>query len=209
MGVGAAIGGIAAGVGSIYGANKSAKASRKAASTQAQATRAAIAENRRQFQQTRGDLAPFRQAGTAALPGLTSLVTDPNAQRDFIAQNPFFDALANDAQDRLFNNQAAKGKLGSGETANALQNSLMLLGSDLLNQNIAQRQNLVGMGQNAAAQTGTFGAQSARTIADLRAQGANAQAAGTVGAANAQNQGIQNAINSGIGIYGLSKLNLG
>lgn len=206
MGVGAAIGGIAAGVGSIAAGRSSAKASKRASGEQLQATRESIAEQRRQFDQTRSDLAPFRQAGTGAVDDLTSLVTDPEAQRDFITDNPFFTALADDAQDRIFSNKAARGKLGSGETAEALQNSILLLGEDLLSNRINQTQNLVNTGLGAATRTGQFGAQSASTIADLRSQGANAQAAGIVGAANARTQGIQNTIGTGLNIFALNRM---
>lgn len=193
---------------SIASSREASKASRKAGRTQAAAADRAVAETRRQFEQTREDLAPFREAGTGALPGLTDLVTDPEAQRDFITDNPFFTALAEDAQSRIFQNKAAKGKLGSGETAEALQNSLLLLGSDLLNQNITQRQNLVGTGQSAAAQTGQFGAQAARSIADLGTSGAAARAAGTVGAANVRNQTFQGLLNAGATFAGETGLSL-
>lgn len=193
-------------VGSKLAADKSAKASGKAADAQLQATRESIEESKRQFQQTRGDLAPFREAGTGALPRFTELISDPEAQRDFITDNPFFSALADDAQDRIFSNKAARGKLGSGETAEALQNSILLLGEDLLSNRINQTQNLVNTGLNAATRTGQFGAQSANTIADLRSQGANAQAAGFVGAANAQNQAINNAIGTGVNLFALNRM---
>lgn len=290
MGVGAAIGGIA----SIYGASRQASAARSAARTQENATQASIAEQRRQFDETREDLSPYRQAGMQALtgiegpasdprldelntlrdrlasternmvtggtledryvgrgrgrrlekqfvgertevnpeferiqkqinelesgiesdpfeasrtgPGLVGLVTDPEAQRDFITENPFFNALADDAQDRLFSNKAARGKLGSGGTAEALQNSILLLGEDLLSNRINQTQNLVNTGLNAATRTGQFGQQNASTIADLRAQGANASAAGTVGAANAFAGGVNNAVNTGVNLYALNRM---
>lgn len=193
---------------SIASSREAAKASRKAGSTQAAATDRATAETRRQFERTREDLAPFRRAGTEALPGLEDLVTDPEAQRDFITENPFFEALADDAQSRIFQNKAARGKVGSGETAEALQNSLLLLGTDLLNQNISQRQNLVNTGQSAAAQTGQFGAQAARSIADLGTSGAAARAAGMVGAANVQNQTFQGLLNAGATYAGETGLSL-
>lgn len=185
---------------SITGADDAADAARSAGDIQAQATREATEEQRRQFDVTREDLQPYRQAGRSALPGLTDLVTNPQAQRSFIEDNPFFQSLAEDAQNRIFSNQAARGKVGSGETAEALQNSLLLLGSDLLNQNIAQRQNLVGMGLGAATRTGQFGAQATSNITDLITSGAAARAAGEIGAANAITQGRQGIIGAGANI---------
>jgi len=163
-----------------------AQASVEAARLQLEGTKLGIAEVKAGREQARADLSPFRQAGVDALPGLSSLIQDPNAQKSFITDNPFFTALADDAQSRLFANQAAKGKIGSGDTPKALQNSLLLLGNDLLNQNISQRFNLATLGANAAAGQATATQSASAGISDLFTQGANAQAAGFVGAANAR-----------------------
>ena len=181
-------------------------------------------------------LTPFTQAGVDQLgslqqgfddvqgdiSGVRGLVTDPNQQASFVQNNPFFTALADDAQRRIFGSQAARGKLGSGGTAEALQNSLLLLGNDLLGQNIQQRQgliqsglglnqqrqNLTSLGANAASRqagisenlginTANTISGNARNIADLKLQGAGAQASGLVGAAQARQQGIENMIKIG------------
>lgn len=98
------------------------------------------------------DLSPFRAVGTAVLPGLVELSTNPEQQAEYIKSNPFYGALADDAQQRVFNNQAARGKLGTGETIKELQKNLVMLGSDLLNQNITQRLNIANLGVGAATQ---------------------------------------------------------
>lgn len=94
-------------------------------------------------------------ADTPALNRLNQLTNDPNAQRDFIQNNPFFNALAGDAQNRIFNNQAARGKVGSGETAAGLQNELTKLGSSLLSQEIGNLSNTAGL--NLTANQSRFG----------------------------------------------------
>lgn len=166
-----------------------------------------IASNEKAIAQSRADLQPFRDAGVSGIAGLTDLVTNPKAQADFITNNPFFEALSKQASTTLFNNNAARGKVGSGSTAEALQNSLLLLGSDLVNQNVTQRQNIVTMGANAAAvqssatqNTAGNNANAISTggtnIANLITSRGNAQAAGLVGAADAETQGIQNLVNT-------------
>lgn len=188
----------------------------------------------------RSDLQPFRNVGTSQISplrddinSLSSLISDPNQQLDFIQKNPFFEALAGDAEQRLFANQAAKGKVGSGGTAKALQNSLLLLGQDLLNQNINQRSqninqrtNLLTVGANAAAGQATASQNTAAgqssalqgtaagsaaaqqrfgsNISNLITGQGNALAAGEVGAANARAQGIENALKVGSSILTLS-----
>lgn len=69
---------------------------------------------------------------------LNQLLTDPSAQASFIQDNPFYQQMAGDAQNRLFSNAAARGKVGSGGTAGALQDRLVGMGSDLLNREIQQ-----------------------------------------------------------------------
>lgn len=135
-------------------------------------------------------LQDFAAAHDPNKPGLVDLINDPNAQKNFITQNPFFNSLAQNAQDRTFQNAAAKGKVGSGGTAEALQNSLLMLGGDLLNQSITQRQNLANMGSDAAARSGVASQNAANGISDLYTQKGNAQAAGAIGSANAWNSSL-------------------
>ena len=163
-----------------------AAAAREAAGLQLEGTKLGIEELRAGREQARQDLSPFRQAGQAQLAGLGDLISNPQAQLDFVQNNPFFSSLAQDSQNRLFANQAARGKVGSGGTAEALQNSLLRLGNDLVSQNINQRFNLATMGSNAAAGQATNALSTGRGISDLVTQGSNAQAAGVVGAADAR-----------------------
>jgi len=193
--------GLIAGANAIGGAissRQSANAAKDAAAVQQAAANNAIAEQRRQQEQVRADLQPFRDAGAETAPGLTKLVNDPNEQRNFIQNNPFYQTLADDAKNKLFANQAAKGKLGSGGTAQALQNSLLLLGESLLNNDVSRKQTLVNTGQNAAAQTGVLGQSSTQNITNLTTQGGNAQAAGIIGANNALSQGQENIANASV-----------
>jgi len=59
---------------------------------------------------------------------------------------------------------------------------------------------LAGTGQTES-NLGTLGQNYANQAGNWATQGANAQAAGTIGAANAQAQGTQNAIGTGLGIW--------
>lgn len=80
----AIIGGIGA-AGSITGAAISSSAAGSAADKQAKSASAATAEERRQYDLARGDLAPYRTTGAAALNRLQTLMglepTDPNAEK--------------------------------------------------------------------------------------------------------------------------------
>lgn len=192
--------------GGIFGSG--AGAANKAADAQARSAGQAMDVQERTRAETIGrleeNLQPFVRAGQGQIEGINSLVTDPIAQRDFIQNNPFFDALADDSQRRLFNNQAARGKVGSGQTAEALQNSILLLGNDLLSQNIQQRSQIADRGLNAATNDASIfantGTNSANAISDLFTQQGNARAAGQIGSFNAQRGELNNAINTGLGL---------
>ena len=187
-----------------------ADASKNAANIQALAGQKGIDIQGAATDQARADLAPFANAGKSTIPGLTSLVNDPQAKANFINSNPVFNTAADNAQRRIFANQAARGKLGSGDTAKALQNSLILLGNDLANQNIDQRFRLADVGQNASLGQAAATTNAANNITDLTTGIANAQAAGQIGAANAKAGGAGNILDTGLGLLGLLKgTNLG
>ena len=132
----------------------------------------------------RADLDPFTQEGLAGLSGVSDLITDPNAQKDFIVDNPFFKALADDAERRIFNQAGAGGKRFAGGTAEALRNSILLLGPDLVNQNVNQRLDLAGLGLQSAGGQATASTSGAISLADLAARGGETQAAGILGLEN-------------------------
>lgn len=121
----------------------------------------------------REDLDPFRETGVRSLESIESLIFDPNAQKDFVSKNPFFKALADDAQRRIFNNQAARGKIGSGGTAEALQNSILLLGDDLVGTTVDRGFGLASLGAGAASES-----------ANITLDAADAEAAGILGLEN-------------------------
>jgi hypothetical protein len=207
MGASASALGGSGGIGGLvdtFTGRSAADAALEAGRLQAAAAREGIGEIRAGQGQALGMLSPFQQAGAGQLPGITSLVSDPTAQAAFIQDNPFFQSLAGQASQSLMANQAAKGKVGSGGTAAALQERMLGLGSNLLNQNITQRMGLAQMGAGAAGQSAGLVGQTSGSIADLIGSAAAAQAAGQVGAANAESQGLQNMISTGLGIAALS-----
>lgn len=205
-----------------------AEAAREGAASQAQASREGLAL-------LRGDLDPFRQLGAEQIAGAQALASDPNAQQallqaspefqqlqslstdpqsqiNFLQDNPLFSSLREQASADIFANQAARGKLGSTGTEEALQSSFLQLGSDLINQQIGRTQGaitsgqglineqlnrqlpLLNIGQASAAQTGVSSLDALTGIG-------NVQAAGGIGAANAQAQGAQNIAGLGAAIF--------
>lgn len=179
---------IALGIGNQLIAGDQADAAEEAARLQSEAADRAI-----QTQQT--NTAPYRQLGEQAVGQIENIQAD---RAGYLQNSPFYQSLAADAERRLLANQAAKGKVGSGGTAAALQEQLMTLGSGLINNDINQLQNQASIGGNAA-----VGA--ANQVSNLQTQQGNAQAAGTVGASNAYATGYQNQINTLLALKSLNQ----
>lgn len=139
-----------------------------------------------------------------------------------VTGDPFFQALNDYQNQATINQNAALGKGNSGQTRNQLQQNLLLLGNQFRQQNIAnalargqfgaglqqqdyanqlglqnqlfgQRYNLGTLGANAAAGQATATQNAGSQVGNYLTQIGNAQAAGQVGAQQAQ-QGFWNGL---------------
>lgn len=166
-------------------------AANTAASAQTAADQAAIAEQQRQFNATEADLAPFKQFGTSALGPMGDLLglNGNDAQAAAIASqkdSPLYQSLFQNGENAILADASATGALRGGNTETSLAN----FGRDTLASVIEDQLNRLSgaaaTGQNAAAQTGAFGAQSSGAVSQLLAdQGAaNSGAELASGAAN-------------------------
>lgn len=63
---------------------------------------------------------------------------NPQAQADYLANDPLYKVMADDTNSRLNAQAAAAGKLHSGGTAKALQDNMMLLGRERINDRMSQ-----------------------------------------------------------------------
>lgn len=172
-------GAVLSGVNGLATAN-SMDAAKEAAKIQAGAVDKAVATQ-----------APYNKLGTDAAAQISQIQSDPGA---YVQNNPFYKSLADDAQQRLLANQASKGKVASGGTADALQTSLLNLGNGLVQQQVGTLQNQVNSGQTAASNT-----------SGLQTDKGAVQASGVVGSANALQTGYQNQIATLLALQNLSK----
>ena len=191
--VGAAVVGAA---GSAY----SSKQAGKAAKTQAASADRASQIQWDMYDQTRQDLDPYKQAGETSLSqmmdqmGVNGYFNQTYTGQD-IYSDPSYQFRVQQGQDAIQSSAAAQGGLLSGATLKALQNygqesasqeygnAYNRFNADQTNR-YNRLSNLVGVGQNAAAQVGNAGAQTSQAIANNTMQGANALAAGQVANAN-------------------------
>jgi hypothetical protein len=186
------IGGIASGMRSLVASNK-----------QSQAQAAALAQQKQMYNQTRNDLAPFRNMGTGAgntLAQLYGISPDGSASgipysaaaMDAFKNAPDYQFALREGINALTNQNASKGILMSGSNLK----DIMGYSSGLASQNFQNYANrLLGMtqvGAGAAAGTAQVGAQYSGQMSNSLAAQGQAQAGGIVGATNAFNNGLQN-----------------
>lgn len=206
----------------LVGGMMSADAAESAAATQAQAagdasalnaqvTRESIAEQRRQYEQTRADTEPFRKLGVDAIPKVRQIYgIDSNApfvsladlQGDAIL-NFGKDFAVQQGRDAITNIANARGEGDSGNTLKTItqfaEGLMSGRAADVFGRKLALAgglSTLTGQGSGATLALGQIGASTSGNISQLLAQmgqfggnaimsAGNAQAAGIVGGANA------------------------
>lgn len=177
-------------VGGAIANNQSNKAAKGAANSQ-------IAAQQAQFDQTRQDLAPYRDLGASAIPLLQQL---SSGDYSGFLNSPDYQAAYSQGIGSLDSSAASRGSLFSG----GHEKDLAQFGSGLASQYLGNYRNslfnLAGIGQSAATQTGQFGANAANNVGNAQAGYYNQRGdnnsqftAGTFGALNGllQNYGAQ------------------
>ena len=178
------------------------EAAGEAAGVQAAAAGAATAEQRRQFDITQEQLAPFREAGVAALgqqQALLGLGTPEEQQAAFaaFAESPGQQFLRGQQERALVRQASAIGGLGGGNVRTALQQQAFGKAQTDYQTQLNRLAALSGTGQTAATDIGQFGAQAAGQIGQLQLAGGAARASGILG----QQQAVQQTIG---GLAGLA-----
>jgi hypothetical protein len=167
--------------GGLLASHSASKAATTAATAQTQAADQGIAAQQAQFATTNANLAPYRDFGASALGPMGDLLglNGNDAAGTAIAglkDSPLYKSLFSNGQNTVLANASATGGLRGGNT----ENSLADFGRDTLSTVIENQLNRLtgaaGIGENAAAQTGTFGAHSADAIAQLLGDQGSAQA---------------------------------
>jgi hypothetical protein len=190
-------------VSSLVGAS----ASKSAAKTQSAAADRAAELQKSQFEQTREDQAPYREAGYNALAELQRTAGNvPGAFKfgagDFTA-DPGYGFRLSEGQKALERNAAARGgalkaaqrfgqEMGSQEFGNAYNRALTSYNTGVASENqLYNRQaGLAGIGQTATNLVGQAGQNYATNAGNMITGGAAANAAGQVGMANAFTSGV-------------------
>lgn len=200
---------------SILSGNKAAKAQTKAAET-------ADATNRYIFDTTRADYEPWRRVGAASLGKLADMfgvggstgvagqftggegsapgermppssVTAPGTPYyGGFTESPGYRFRVDEAMKAIERSAAARGRLRSGATMDALQRRVQGEASSEYEKFTSRLMQLAGLGENATAGTANAGANYAANSTATTMAAGNARASAYQNTGNAINQGIQN-----------------
>lgn len=204
MPVGAIIGGVGSIVGGIMGSN----AAEDAAEAQDKAAKKALALQKEMYDTTRGDLSPYRDVGKSGLYSLADLYglptpNNPNGSKAFneaaleaFRMSPDYEVARREGIGAIDASAAARGNLLSGGQIKRLAEFGADLGARGFGSYMSRLQQLAGMGQSAAAQTGSAGQAYASGGANSLLARGEAQASGIVGSNNALSEGIQGAFDN-------------
>lgn len=196
----ALLGSAALGVGgAIYSGSQAVKAGE----TSAAAAERAGQITQGQYEQTRTDLAPWREIGEQALyqyadelripvPGATG----PSTFESGFETSPGYQFRLDEGQKAIERSASARGVLGSGGTQKALTRYAQGVASDEYGSYMNRLAGAAGIGQTATTQTAQFGAGAAGALGQAELQAGQARASGYLG----QGQAAQQAIS---GIQGL------
>ena len=183
-------------VGGLFGMN----AADDAADAQVNATRMATEESRRQYNQSRTDMAPWREAGVNALSQLQTLMSPEGGlmnpySPENLQNDPGYQFGMAEGEKAINRNMKARGMYNSGAALKAINRFGQDYAGTKYNEAFNRDQvsknaiyNMLagqsGMGQSTASQVASMGMQNANQIGNYMLQGGNARAAGIVGGAN-------------------------
>jgi hypothetical protein len=198
------------GAGSIASGLIGSGAAKTASQEQLQAAQLASQTQLGIFNQTQANLAPYNQVGQSALSQLASLfglgpggtgATPATSQLATSALTNYPGYQFGLQQGNLAQQQSAasQGLLLSGAQLQASQQ----FGQNYAMQNawnpyVSQLNSLTGLGESAAATTGTIGANTGQGIAQTQLAAGQAAASGTVGSANALTGGLTSGLSTGL-----------
>lgn len=180
---------------SLIGAGASIYGAKKASGAQTDAAQQAIALQQRMYDTTRGDLAPYRTLGEKSinpLMGLAGLSGDPAQIQAQLAQMPGYQFALSQGLRGAQQSATARGLGLSGAALKGAEQFATGLADQTYGNQFNRLLGLTQLGQSAAAQTGSFGANAANQMS---------AAYGNIGDANAAfynsiGTGVTNAANS-------------
>ena len=169
----------------------------KAAGVQAGASDRAVRLQQKQYKQTRKDLAPWREAGGAAITELSDLygLGDEGAQSDAMDRfftTPGYEFRLGEGINALEKSAAARGTLNSGRMGRELVRYGQGVASAEFGNYANRLSTIAGVGQTATGTTAQAGANAATNAGQFMANAGEARASGYAGVNNALSGTVEN-----------------
>tara|TARA_R110000782_G_C14819205_1_gene413775 strand:+ start:183 stop:1043 length:861 start_codon:yes stop_codon:yes gene_type:complete len=159
-----------------------------------------IAELRRQFDITQGNIEPFLQAGTRALPGQeqASTIGGLDARLGDIFNSDIFGNLVDERTQAVQGQLGAAGLTRSGQALQDISAVPTDIGFQIENLLNNRQTTLAGSGLNAASGLGALGAQNSQAIGGALSQQGQNTASGILADQQANAQASQNLLSTGV-----------
>lgn len=163
--------------------------SKKASEAQMGASRQGNVLTRDMFNQIRGDLMPFVGGGTDAMGSLKDLMglggKTPDQIQAILEKLPGYQFVKQQGMNAVQNRFGAMGQALSGPGMRGIADYVTGLADSTYGNQVNRLMGLTELGENAAAQTGSFGTAASSQMNQNLLFGGNAQAAGILGQYNA------------------------
>lgn len=179
---------IIAGAATIGGALISSSASKNAANAQIASGDRALAEQARQYDQSRSDFAPWREAGGKAIGQLSDML-QPGYDH---TTSPGYQFRFGEGQRAVESSAASRGMLMSGGTLKDLTRFGQGVAADDFNDQFNRTASVAQGGQQVNSQLAQLGAQNAQNAGNIMMGQGNARASGYAGQANAWGGALNN-----------------
>ena len=177
--------------GAANSASKQGAAARDAARKQSEAAGAAIEEQQAAAVEATGFFDPFAGAAERGVEA-SSFLANPQAQFDFLQSSPLFQLALDNANQQTDARAASRGRLSAGDTLQDLSNNVLLSAAPLIDRQRSDIGALLNLGTGVATSQANIATGQAANIGNLLTDAGAAQAAGVIGAANANSQNIAN-----------------
>lgn len=182
----------------VVGAGAQIISGNKAANAQKHAADQSIAEQRRQYDTTRADFAPYREAGTGALDMLSRAYGIGGNAPDMsqFTASPGYQFRYDQGLQAIDRGAAARGLLHSGGAVKAEQRFGEGLAANEFGDWWNRLAGVAGVGQQAAGTTAQAGQSAANNISQSYTNAGNARASSYANTGSAINSGINNALSA-------------
>jgi len=185
----------------LTGVSDQTRAARGAASTQAEAGQAAIETQEEARARAQGFFQPFAGAAERGVEA-SQFLADPQAQFDFLQQNPLFQLALENANVQTQQSATARGRLSAGDTLQQLSSNVLLSAQPLIDRQRQDVTALLDLGTGVATSQANIETGQAARIGGLQTDIGAATAAGQIARGGGKAAGFEQTIGLAGGIGG-------